>query len=143
MDWTLRRVETEEELEAVLALCARILGVDVLERAPYRREDWRERLEKTPELLFYAESGGIPVAAVLGRRESQESLIAGFVACEERFRRQGITRALMEKMEENGRALGCRYCTLGAAAQAEGFYRRCGYRVIKEIEGQKIFQKLL
>ena len=119
MDWTLRRVETEEELEAALALCARILGVDVLERAPYQREDWRERLE------------------------SQESLIAGFVACEERFRRQGVTRALMEKMEENGRALGCRYCTLGAAAQAEGFYRRCGYRVIKEIEGQKIFQKLL
>ena len=68
MDWTLRRVETEEELEAALALCARILGVDVLERAPYQREDWRERLEKTPELLLYAESGGIPVAAVLGRR---------------------------------------------------------------------------
>lgn len=143
MDWELRQAATEEELEAVLALCARILGDDTLERAPYRREDWRERLAQTPELLLYAVSGGIPVAAVLGRRENRESLIAGFVACEEGFRRQGITQALMEKLEENGRALGCRYCTLGAAPQAEGFYERCGYRVIRETAGQKIFQKLL
>lgn len=44
-------------------------------------------------MLIYGEKDGKVVAAVLGREECSESLMIGFVACAEEYRRQGITRA--------------------------------------------------
>ena len=87
--------------------------------------------------------GERPIAAVLGRPESADSLVMGLVACDEAYRRQGITRKLVRRFDENAKLLGFKYITLGAADDAWGFYEKCGYSAIAEVHGQKIFQKVL
>lgn len=81
------------------------------------------------------------VSAVLGREESSESLVIGFVACEEEYRRQGISKALMSYFEEAARRKKYKYITLGSKEDA--FYEKCGYKVIFQIHGQNIYQKIL
>ena len=85
-------VETEPQLKQVLDFLLRHLrGI-----SPYRYEDWKERIERDSKLLVYAHEDGKVISAVLGRRENEESLVCGFVACEIGHRRQGITRRLMD-----------------------------------------------
>ena len=94
----------------------------------YAYAAWRERMEKYSRLLVYAKKDGEIVSAVLGRPESEESLVCGMVACDEKFRLRGM---------------GFRYITLGADGDAEGFYEKCGFHVIFEVHGQKIYQRML
>lgn len=134
-------VETEEQLKRVLDFCYGILGEHLREIAPYRYRDWIERLEEDKKLLVYAYEDGRVISAVLGRRESAESLVCGFVACEAGRRRQGITKRLMDRFEAEAAKAGFRYITLGS--EADGFYEKCGFHVIGEMHGQVIYQKLL
>lgn len=166
-------VETEEELKAVLRLCYRLLTPKLMVTLPGEKNDsesvyvaaeemknqgavdseifeniyayaaWKERMEKYSRLLVYAKQDGEIVSAVLGRPESEESLVCGMVACDEKFRRRGITKMLMEKFVKNAHEMGFRYITLGADGDAEGFYEKCGFHVIFEIHGQKIYQRML
>ena len=91
--------------------------------------------------LVYAVKDGIILSCVLGRAENKDSLVIGFVACEEDFRGKGITKALMGYFGKRAREMGYKYITLGS--KADGFYDSCGYKVIFEINGQNIYQKLL
>ncbi|MDE5891288.1 MAG: GNAT family N-acetyltransferase [Acetatifactor sp.] len=138
MDIAIKEIKTEQELAAVLELCYRILGEDHSEMYGY--EAWRKRLANGDPLV-YGEKEGKILSAVLGREESEESLVIGFVACEEEYRRQGITRALMSYFEEIARKKKYKYITLGS--QEDAFYEKCGYKVIFQIHGQNIYQKLL
>ena len=94
-------------------------------------------------MLLWAKENGELAAVVLGRPESAESLVCGMVACDEKFRRRGITKMLMERFSENAREMGFHYITLGADQDAEEFYEKCGYHMIFEVHGQKIYQKML
>lgn len=134
-------VEKESQLKQVLDFCYGILGEHLREVAPYRYEDWLKWMEEDNKLLVYAHEDGDVISAVLGRRESAESLVCGFVACEAGHRRQGITKRLMDIFEAEAARSGFRYITLGSDADA--FYEKCGYKVINEIHGQKIYQKFL
>ncbi len=134
-------VEDEQTLHRVLDLCCRVLGEDACDQEPYRRADWLVRLNENPELLLYAADGERIVSAVLGRPESSESLVCGFVACDEVYRRQGITRRLMDMLADTARQKGFAYITLGS--KADVFYEKCGYHPIFEIHGQTIFQRML
>ena len=49
----------------------------------------------------------------------------------------------MSQFEDNAKEMGFKYITLGADDNAVGFYKKCGYRQITEVHGQKIFQRLL
>ena len=137
-------VETEPQLKQVLDFCYGILGQHLRGISPYRYEDWKERIERDSKLLVYAHEDGNVVSAVLGRRENAESLVCGFVACEIGHRRQGITKKLMDIMdifEAEAVQAGFRYITLGS--EEDGFYEKCGFHMIDEMHGQKIYQKLL
>ena len=134
-------VETEEQLKQVLDFCYDILGQDLRDVVHYRYEDWKERLENDNKLLVYAYEDGNVISAVLGRRESGESLVCGFVACEASRRRQGITKRLMDRFEAEAVRAGFRYITLGS--KADEFYEKCGFQVINEMYGQRIYQKML
>lgn len=134
-------VETEEQLKQVLDFCYDILGQDLRDVVHYRYEDWKERLENDNKLLVYAYEDGKVISAVLGRRESGESLVCGFVACEASRRRQGITKRLMDRFEAEAVRAGFRYITLGS--KADEFYEKCGFQVINEMHGQRIYQKVL
>ena len=134
-----QEIVTEEELLRVLKLCHRILGDQPQEL--YGVDAWRKRLADGLQPLLYAEAGGQVVSAVLGRAESAESLVIGFVACDEAWRMQGITRELMGRFEKRAREMGFKAITL--ASKADAFYEKCGYHVIFQTHGQNVYQKLL
>lgn len=135
----LKDIKTEQELKAVLEMCYSILGNDNADLYGY--EAWLSRFKDSLQPLIYACDDDRIISAVLGRAESKESLVIGFVACDENYRRQGITKKLMELFEEKARALGYKYITLGSKEDA--FYEKCGYKSIFEINGQNIYQKVL
>ena len=135
----LREIGTEQELRDVLALCYRILGDTNTELYGY--EAWKARFLDKLQPLVYAEKDGKIVSAVLGRAESSDSLIIGFVACHEDYRRQGITKRLMTFFEERAKEMGFKYITLGSKEDA--FYEKCGYHVVFQTHGQNIYQKML
>lgn len=139
MSVEIRKITTRSELEEVLCLCYRVLGETNQEL--YSPSALEARLKDGKQPLLYAWKDNRVVSAVLGRAESAESLIVGFVACQEDYRRQGITRRLMEAFEADARALGFRYITLGS--REDGFYEKCGYQVIFQTHGQNIYQKML
>lgn len=134
-----KEIKTDQELKAVLEMCYRILGNDNAELYGY--EAWSRRLRDGRQPLLYACNNEKVVSAVLGRAENKDSLVIGFVACDENHRRQGITKKLMELFEEKARELGYIYITLGSKEDA--FYEKCGYKTIFEINDQNIYQKIL
>ncbi len=134
-----KEIETEQELKSVLELCYYILGNDDTELYCY--DAWYKRFKDGLQPLVYAYDGDKIVSAVLGRSENEDSLVIGFVACDESYRRQGVTRKLMDYFEERAGELGYKYITLGSKEDA--FYEKCGYRIIFEINGQNIYQKIL
>ena len=134
-----KEIKSEEELKVVLELCYRILGNDNADLYGY--EAWLSRFKDGLQPLIYACDDDKIISAVLGRAENKDSLVIGFVACEENYRRQGITKKLMKLFEEKARELGYKYITLGSKEDA--FYEKCGYKIIFEINSQNIYQKVL
>ncbi len=139
IDLVMKKVETEAELITVLELCYRVLGIRDDELYGY--DAWYKRLQDGNEPLVYAVKDEKIVSAVLGRAENSESLVIGFVACDENFRRQGITKKLLGYFEELARKQKYKYITLGS--KEDTFYENCGYKVIFQIHDQNIYQKLL
>ena len=142
MEISYKQIENELQLSSVLDMCYRILGQKYRSNEFYSYDKWIERL-KNNEIMVFAEYEGYPISAVLGRTENEESIIIGFVACDEKFRMKGITKKLMKLFEEKATKSGYKYITLGAQEDACGFYEKCNYHVIKIIDGQKIYQKNL
>ena len=85
-----KEIATEEELTAVLEMCYRILGNDNAELYGY--DAWLSRLIDGLQPLIYVCDDDKIISAVLGRAENKDSLVIGFVACDENYRRQGITK---------------------------------------------------
>lgn len=139
IDLVMKKVETEAELITVLELCYRVLGIRDDELYGY--DAWYKRLQDGNEPLVYAVKDEKIVSAVLGRAENSESLVIGFVACDENFRRQGITKKLLGYFEDLARKQKYKYITLGS--KEDTFYENCGYKVIFQIHDQNIYQKLL
>lgn len=135
----IKAIETVSELDSVLDLCYRVLGDDNPEL--YGRDAWHKRFADGLQPMVCAQSNEKIISAVLGRRESAESLVIGFVACDESFRGQGITKKLMAYFEELATEMGYKYITLGS--KEDVFYEKCGYKRIFEIHGQSIYQKVL
>lgn len=135
----MKEIETELELREVLELCYRILGTDNDELYGY--DAWQRRLSDGLQPLVYALKDGKIVSAVLGRAENKDSLVIGFVACHENYRKQGITKDLLSYFEDLAKKQGFKYITLGS--KEDVFYQKCGYKVIFQVHGQNIFQKIL
>lgn len=138
-DFIMKEIETESELKRVLELCYKILGTENVELYGY--DAWYKRLQDGLQPLVYAVKDEKIVSAVLGRAENKDSLVIGFVACDENYRRQGITKELLNYFEDLARKQGFRYITLGSRADA--FYEKCGYKIIFQMNDQNIYQKIL
>ncbi|MBE5947749.1 MAG: GNAT family N-acetyltransferase [Lachnospiraceae bacterium] len=138
-DAVMKQIQTENELKDVLELCYSILGEGNPELYGY--EAWHARFLDGQQPLVYAVKDEKIVSAVLGRSENKDSLVIGFVACHQDYRRQGITKRLMDYFEVLAREKGYKYITLGSKEDA--FYEKCGYKVIFQVHGQNIYQKIL
>lgn len=136
---SMKEIQTEQELKEVLELCYDILGTDNSELYGY--DAWHKRFIDGLQPLVYAMKGEEIVSAILGRAENRDSLVIGFVACRENYRRQGITTKLLGYFEDLARKKGFQYITLGSKEDA--FYEKCGYKVIFQIHDQNIYQKML
>ena len=88
IDLVMKEIKTESELKEVLKLCYKVLGTRNDELYGY--DAWYHRLQDGSQPLVYAIKDEKIVSAVLGRAENKESLVIGFVACDENFRRQKI-----------------------------------------------------
>lgn len=135
----MKEVETELELKEVLEMCYDILGADNSELYGY--DAWHKRFVEGSQPLVYAMKDEEIVSAILGRAENKDSLVIGFVACRDDYRRQGITKGLLGYFEDLARKKGYKYITLGSKVDA--FYEKCGYSVIFQVHDQNIFQKIL
>lgn len=135
----MKEIETEQELKEVLELCYDILGTDNM--ALYGPEAWHKRFTEGLQPLVYAMKDEEIVSAILGRAENKDSLVIGFAACRENYRRQGITKELLSYFEDLARKRGFKYITLDSKEDA--FYEKCGYKVMFQIHDQNIFQKIL
>lgn len=124
----------------VLEFCYQILGWRNDE--VYGPDAWANRLNEN-YLMIFAEVDGDIISAVMGRAENQDSIVLGFAACRSDYRKNGITSSLLAKLEKNAREYHYKYITLGSADESFGFYEKCGYHLIAEMHGQKIYQKLL
>lgn len=136
-----KEILTEAELDRALALCYRVLGEHLRDNELYGVKAWHARLSDNLQPLVCAEQEGRIVSAVLGRAENADSLVIGFVACDEAYRGRGITSGLMSRFEALAREKGFKAITLGS--QADVFYEKCGYHVIAQMHDQNIYQKLL
>ena len=142
MTYKIRVVEDITELNKVLKFCYEILGEHDDNDNVYGPAAWANRLNEN-YLMVFAEADGDIVSAVMGRAENQDSIVLGFAACRADCRNNGITSSLLSKLENNARKYGYKYITLGSADESFGFYEKCGYHMITEMHGQKIYQKLL
>ncbi len=140
MDFIIKQISNEKTLTSVLEMCWDILGKPNTDT--YSEQAWRERLSDNC-LLIYAEIGDKPVAAALGRAENPESVVLGYCCFKEEYRGRGITSALLAALEKNAKESGYKYITLGSDDSAWGFYEKCGYSLINEIHGQRIYQRIL
>ena len=128
MNYTIKHVTTEQELDETLAFDKKVFGIASEHHNPaYSREKWLERLQTHGDLMLYAEANGEVIGIVFGRMENNGSLTAGPVAVDERFRKQGIAREMMFLLEERAKARNVSLIALGAVQTAEGFYAGIGY----------------
>ena len=128
MDYTIKHVTTEQELDAVLAFDKRVFGLPSERHSPaYSREKWVERMKTHGDLMLYAELDGEVIAIVFGRIENNRIITVGPVAVDERYRKHGIARELMLLLEKRALGHGIHHLGLGAVESAEGFYQKLGY----------------
>lgn len=140
MDYSIKQISDERTLRTVLNMCYSILGEHY--EGLYSYGAWARRLDKG-YLMLYAEYGGAPVAAVLGRTESYDCVVIGFAACVEKYRGCGITRSLMSSFERSAALHDYSKITLTSFNGAWGFYEKCGYEVTEEKFGKRIYCKYL
>jgi predicted N-acetyltransferase YhbS len=138
MDYAIKHVTTELELDAVLEFDKKAFGLPSERNSPaYSRERWLERMKTHGDLMLYAESGGEVIAIVFGRIENGNSVTVGPVAVDAQFRKHGIARELMFLLEKRALEHGIEHLGLGAVESAEGFYQRLGYTGTLLVQSEK------
>lgn len=98
------------------------------------QDEFDETDEIAEHLVLY--DHGAPIAT--GRLFAEDgSYHLGRIAVQKDYRKKGIGRILMQKLEERVRELGGKQVTISAQIRAEGFYQCCGYRS----EGETYFDE--
>ncbi len=138
MDFTIKHIQTERQLDAALALEKKVFGAPAEQNSPgYARARWLERMDGFGDLMLYAESGGEVAGIVFGRMEGEISITVGPVAVGEQYRKCGIARLLMQELEKRALRHGVHHIALGAVESAEGFYTKLGYTGTLLIQSEK------
>jgi predicted N-acetyltransferase YhbS len=124
MDYTIKHITTEQELDNALEFTREVFGELITNTS---RDEWRGHMERNNEFLLYAESNNEVVGIVFGYIENNSNMTAGIVAVDERLRNRGVAREMMLLLEERAKACGVKLIALGAVQTAEEFYAKLGY----------------
>ena len=139
MDYTIKHVTTEQELDNALLFAKKVFNNSpALESSEYSRDSWLKRMKTHNDLMLYTESDSKIIGIVFGRYGgSGKSITVGPVAVDERFRKHGVARELMLLLETRALGHGIFHLGLGAAETAEGFYVKLGYTGTLLIQSEK------
>jgi ribosomal protein S18 acetylase RimI-like enzyme len=119
----------ESDEAAVAALWREVFGDAPAHNVP--EEDIRRKLAVQRELFLVAEEGGEVVGTALAGYDGHRGWVY-YVAVKPAFRRRGVGAALMARVEEDLRVMGCPKLNLQVRAsnrEAVAFYERLGYVV--------------
>jgi ribosomal protein S18 acetylase RimI-like enzyme len=94
-------------------------------------EDIRRKMEVQPELFFVSRIDGDLAGTAMAGYDGHRGWVY-YVATHPKYRRQGVGRALMERVEDALRKIGCPKLNLQVRSnnyEAVTFYRRLGYDI--------------
>ncbi|HPD74213.1 MAG TPA: GNAT family N-acetyltransferase [bacterium] len=83
--------------------------------------------QKDPRYVVIAKDGNEVIGAVLSSDDSEEKLLIGELAVDEKYRKAGVGTKLIQQLEENAIELGKNEISLGSQGPAENFYLKMGY----------------
>jgi ribosomal protein S18 acetylase RimI-like enzyme len=132
------RTYEERDGAAVAALWREVFADAPAHNVP--EDDIRRKLAVQQELFFVAEEGGEVVGTALAGYDGHRGWVY-YVAVEPSRRRRGVGAALMARVEEGLRALGCPKLNLQVRSsnrQAVAFYERLGYAVEERVSMGKL-----
>jgi ribosomal protein S18 acetylase RimI-like enzyme len=132
------RTYEERDGAAVAALWREVFADAPAHNVP--EEDIRRKLAVQRELFFVAEESGEVVGTALAGYDGHRGWVY-YVAVKPACRRRGIGAALMARVEEGLRAMGCPKLNLQVRAtnrQAVAFYERLGYAVEERVSMGKL-----
>jgi GNAT superfamily N-acetyltransferase len=122
--FTVRTVESEEDLKRAYAFAVSVLG-DPHETI-HTQAYYLGVFQNTPGLLVYAEHGNQVIGSTFGSLDGDHVLV-GMVAVAPSARRMGVGAALFQRLEVEASRLGQTTLLLGARQEAESFYLSCGF----------------
>ena len=122
--FTIRRVETLDELRQVWAFAMPILG---LPQGKHTLQYYMEKLAGAPQLLLFAQRDDRVCGCVLASLEGDHVLI-GVAAVADDSRGMGIGRGMMKALEAGARERQQKVLLVSARQEAQGFYLRCGFQ---------------
>ena len=124
MNYTLKSIESVDELKQVYAFAVSVLG---LPTAKHTLAYYTEQLRIAPQLMLAAWRHSLVVGCALASIEGDHVLV-GPVAVAESARRQGVGAAMLGEVERQAKTLGQTTLILGALEEAEDFYLHCGFQ---------------
>ena len=139
MDYTIKHVTSEQELDNAIDFSRKIFGEDHagLGSRESQKEEYRKSMERNPDFLLFAESNGEVMGIVFGSIGEVGKMTVSIVAVDERLQGRGVAREMMLLLEERAKAHGVHVIGLGAVQAAEGFYARLGYTGSLLIQSEK------
>ena len=139
MDYTIKHVTTEQELDKALEFSRKIFGENYsgLGSRKNQKENMLKNMERNNDLLLFAEADGEVVGMVFGSIGADGNMTADTVAVDERLQGRGVAREMMILLEERAKAKGVPVIGLGAVQTAEGFYAKLGYTGSLLIQSEK------
>ena len=139
MNYTIKHVTTEQELDNALEFSRKIFGEHHTGFGSREKQkaEMLKNMERNNDLLLYAELNSEVVGMVFGSIGADGNMTAAIVAVDERLRGQGVAREMMMLLEERAKAKGVPVIGLGAVQTAEGFYAKLGYTGSLLIQSKK------
>ena len=139
MNYTIKHVTTEQELDNALEFSRRIFGEHHagLGSRESQKEGMLTNRERNNDLLLFAECNGEVVGMAFSSIGENGNMTVDTVAVDERLQGHGVARKMMLMLEERAKAKGVSVIGLGAIQAAEGFYARLGYTGSLLIQSEK------
>lgn len=103
----------------------------------YSYDAWLKRMDSDSDLLIYASLQDRVIGIAFGRLTDPTTVIIGPVAVNDLYKRNGIARFMLEKLETNAKSKGVKKLTLGALKDGEGLYKRLAYEGYLLIQSEK------